>query len=65
MEDPRHAPDLLDAGVVKVVPRRSSTPRRVKKHGIAHDAGLVLHYLKTGGPRVLAGKIVSRLSHRR
>jgi hypothetical protein len=65
VETSHHAPDLLASGVVKAMPRQRSTPRLVKKHGLRHDVGLVVHYLRTGGPRVLAGKVVSRLTRRR
>jgi GT2 family glycosyltransferase/glycosyltransferase involved in cell wall biosynthesis len=64
MEDPRHAADLLANGSVKAAPARSGRPRRVKKHGFVHDAGLVVHYMRTGGPTVLLRKVRSRLGRR-
>lgn len=63
--NPRHAPDLVKSGVVTV---GSAASRRLAirrpKHGIRHDAGLLLHYLRTGGPRVVVKKVQSRLRRR-
>jgi GT2 family glycosyltransferase/glycosyltransferase involved in cell wall biosynthesis len=60
---PQHAPDLVASGVVSAGtaggPRRPAV--RKKKHGLRHDAGLVVHYLRTGGPRVVVKKVKSRL----
>jgi hypothetical protein len=61
---PRHAPDLVESGVVTA---GSGAPRRPlvrhRKHGLRHDVGLVVHYLRTGGPRVVLKKVRSRLRH--
>lgn len=59
---PRHAPDLVESGVVTAgsgAPRRPLVRRR--KHGLRHDATLLVHYLRTGGPRVVVKKVQSRL----
>jgi hypothetical protein len=63
--NPRHAADLVESGVVTAgtgAPRRALVRRR--KHGLRHDAGLVVHYLRTGGPRVVLKKVRSRLRRR-
>jgi hypothetical protein len=64
--NPRHAPDLVERGVVMA---GSSSPRRPlvrrRKHGLRHDAGLVVHYLRIGGPRVVLKKVQSRLKRLR
>jgi len=60
--NPRHAPDLISSGVVD--PAASAVRRplvRRRKHGLRHDAELLVHYLRTGGPRVVAKKVQSRL----
>jgi hypothetical protein len=61
--NPQHAPDLVARGVVSAV--SDSSPRRTvvrrKKHGLRHDAGLFVHYLRTGGVQVVAKKIRSRI----
>jgi hypothetical protein len=64
--DPRHAPDLVASGVVTAgtgAPSRTLVRRR--KHGLRHDASLVVHYLRAGGPRVVLKKMQSRLRRRR
>jgi glycosyltransferase involved in cell wall biosynthesis len=62
--DPRHAADLVARGLVgQGAPVRRTTTRR-KKHGIRHDVGLFFHYLRNGGPAVVAKKIRSRLGRR-
>jgi hypothetical protein len=64
--DPRHAQDLVESGVVTAgsgIVRRPLVRRR--KHGLRHDAGLVVHYLRTGGPRVVVKKVQSRLRRRK
>ncbi|WP_104088500.1 glycosyltransferase [Cryobacterium sp. N19] len=63
---PQHAPDLIESGVVSAgsgIKRRPLVRRR--KHGLRHDAGLLVHYLKTGGPRVVVKKVQSRLRRRK
>ncbi|WP_374007744.1 glycosyltransferase [Leifsonia sp. LS-T14] len=62
--EPQHAPDLVASGVVSGsgVPKR--VHKRVKKSGIRHDLGLVAHYLRNGGPRVVFRKIQRRLGRR-
>ena len=56
--NPRRAPDRgeLPTRVNLIRPRR-----RVKHSGIRHDLRLIAFYLKSGGPRVVARKIVSRV----
>ena len=64
--DPRHAPDLIESGVVAAgngVVRRTFVRR--PKHGIRHDIGLLVHYLRAGGPRVVVKKVQSRLRRRK
>ena len=63
---PRHAPDLVESGVVTAagVHARRGPFIRHKKHGLRHDVGLLVHYLKTGGPRVVVKKVRSRLKRR-
>ena len=64
--EPRHAPDLVESGVVKAGSGTARRPPvRRRKHGLRHDAGLLVHYLRTGGPRVVIKKIQSRLRHLR
>lgn len=61
--DARHAGDNRHlgsgTGLAAVRPRQ-----RVKPSGLRHDIGLLTHYLKTGGPRVVAQRIRSRLRRR-
>lgn len=38
--------------------------QRVKPSGVRHDVGLVVHYLKEGGPRVVVQRVRSRLRRR-
>ncbi len=45
-----------------VVPRVRS---RLKRSGLRHDAGLVVHYLRHGGPGLVARKVRGRLRRRR
>jgi GT2 family glycosyltransferase/glycosyltransferase involved in cell wall biosynthesis len=56
---PRPSADrAVDGGA----PGRADRPRRRRRRsGIRHDAGLVVHYLRNGGPRVVAAKIARRL----
>ncbi|HEY9423187.1 MAG TPA: glycosyltransferase family 4 protein, partial [Microterricola sp.] len=64
---PQHAPDLVASGAVTAGSTggaRKPVVRR-KKHGIRHDAGLFVHYLKNGGPKVVVKKVQSRLRRRR
>jgi len=39
--------------------------KRVRPSGLRHDAGLVIFYLKNGGPRLVLGKIQRRLGRSR
>ncbi|TFB74338.1 glycosyltransferase [Cryobacterium glaciale] len=64
--DPRHAPDLIESGVVTAGSGLARRPLvRLRKHGLRHDAGLLVHYLRTGGPRVVLKKVQSRLRRRK
>jgi hypothetical protein len=59
---PRHAPDLVESGVVTAGVGIARKPLiRKRKHGLRHDAGLLVHYLRAGGPRVVVKKVASRL----
>ena len=59
--DPRPARDRTGAGVpLSAVPR----PRRQSQTGLRHNAGLVVLYMRNGGPLLVARKIRSRLSRR-
>nr|WP_104130350.1 glycosyltransferase [Cryobacterium sp. N21] len=59
---PHHAPDLLVSGVVSATNQAVRSPLiRRRKHGLRHDVDLLLHYLRTGGPRVVVKKVQSRL----
>lgn len=63
---PAHAPDLVASGIVgsgEIAGRRRQLVRR-KKHGLRHDLGLFVHYLRAGGPRVVIKKVRSRIRHR-
>lgn len=42
----------------------SQRRRRVKRSGLKHDAGLVVFYLRNGGPQLVVRKIRSRLGRR-
>jgi GT2 family glycosyltransferase len=59
----RHAQDnrglALTGGATDVRPRQ-----RQKRSGVRHDARLLVHYLRNGGPRVVVNKIKSRLRRR-
>jgi glycosyltransferase involved in cell wall biosynthesis len=62
----QHAPDLVASGVVSASAGAKRRPvTRRKKHGLRHDAGLVVHYMRTGGPRVVVKKVKSRLNRLR
>lgn len=62
---PRRARDLAGSdGATGGPVRTRKTPPR-KRHGILHDVDLAVHYLRTGGPRVLASKVQSRLRLKR
>ncbi|MBN9632906.1 MAG: glycosyltransferase [Actinobacteria bacterium] len=64
--DPRHAPDLVARGIVTQNQQARFRPVvRSKKHGLRHDAGLVVHYLRVGGPRLVIEKVQRRLGRRR
>lgn len=56
---PAHAPDLIASGTVRPAVAKRSPVR--KRHGLRHDAGLVAHYLRNGGPKVVVAKVKSRL----
>ncbi|GAB3126799.1 glycosyltransferase [Glaciibacter psychrotolerans] len=61
--DPQHAADLIESGAVTAGSTggaRRPIARR-KKHGLRHDAGLLVHYLKNGGPKVVIKKVQSRI----
>ena len=63
---PFHAADLVASGVVGAGEFSSRRPPvRRKKHGLRHDAGLFVHYLRNGGPGVVLKKIKSRIRHTR
>jgi glycosyltransferase involved in cell wall biosynthesis len=66
VRDPRHAPDLIERGIVSDSAAfvRSGRPTRVKKHGLRHDIGLVAHYMRNGGPTLVVKKVQSRLRRR-
>lgn len=44
--------------------KERSRPKRVRRSGVRHDAGLVVHYMRTAGPRVVLSKIARRLRQR-
>ncbi|WP_314146554.1 glycosyltransferase [uncultured Leifsonia sp.] len=58
---PHHAADLVADGTFQPGYVPSSKPPRRKKHGIRHDAELVVHYLRNGGPQVVVRKVKNRL----
>ncbi|WP_348786822.1 glycosyltransferase [Leifsonia sp. NPDC080035] len=58
---PHHAADLVADGTFQAGFVPSSKPPRRKKHGIRHDAELVVHYLRNGGPQVVVRKVKNRL----
>lgn len=63
---PAHAADLVAGGVVGAGEFSSRRPVvRRKKHGLRHDAGLFVHYLRNGGPGVVLKKVKSRIRHTR
>ncbi len=52
-ESPRRARDLAGSATsVGAATRKRTMPPR-KRHGLLHDMDLAVHYLRTGGPRVL------------
>lgn len=59
--DARHAPDLVERGVVSVDRPASGARTRRKRHGVRHDVGLFFHYLQNGGPKVVVKKVTSRI----
>lgn len=58
--DAHHARDNQHVLVGAAPANRSR--KRVKRSGLLHDAGLVLHYFKNGGPTVVFHKIRNRLT---
>jgi len=58
---PRRAPDLVDPelGPRLARARRAAAPPR--STGLRHDTGLVIEHLRTGGPRLLVQRIISRV----
>ncbi|TFC27634.1 glycosyltransferase [Cryobacterium sp. TMT2-18-3] len=59
---PAHAADLVASGVVGAGDLSSRRPAvRRKKHGLRHDAGLFVHYLRNGGLGVVLKKVKSRI----
>jgi len=64
--NPQHSPDLIESGLVSAEGSRKTRGSliRRKKHGLRHDVGLLAHYLRTGGPRVVLKKVRSRLKRR-
>jgi len=62
VEEPRAARDRATSvpGAKGTLP--GSRPRkRLKKHGLRHDARLIVHYMRNGGPQVVIAKIRRRL----
>lgn len=59
---PHHAPDLA-AGLA--AGREPRVRRNRKRYGLRHDLGLVLFYLRNGGPTVLIAKVQRRLRRSR
>jgi glycosyltransferase involved in cell wall biosynthesis len=55
VREPRHAGDRTTT-----LPKRASTRRR-RRSGLGYDLRQTLHYLRHGGPRVVAEKISRRL----
>ncbi|MFT4285232.1 MAG: glycosyltransferase [Protaetiibacter sp.] len=55
VREPRHAGDRAST-----LPKRSAPPRR-RRSGLAHDLRRAAHYLRNGGPRVVAEKVARRL----
>jgi GT2 family glycosyltransferase len=62
VDDAHPAADRVAAGGAI---RKASRPVRPKRSGFRHDAGLVVHYLRTGGVVVVLSKIRRRLAARR
>lgn len=63
---PSHAADLVASGTVRAssaASERKVAPR-TRKHGIRHDVSLFVHYMRNGGPQVVAKKVKSRLGRR-
>ncbi|MCS5496250.1 glycosyltransferase [Cnuibacter physcomitrellae] len=73
--EPRRAPDLAFRAGLPDLPgaRRGAarTPEErfqaisARRHGLSRDLALARHYLTTGGISSLAGKVQSRITHRR
>ncbi|MGN6428687.1 MAG: glycosyltransferase [Leifsonia sp.] len=61
VDHPHHAADLVEDGRFKHEYVPGALPPRRAKHGLRRDAELVLHYMRNGGPRVVASKVKSRL----
>jgi GT2 family glycosyltransferase/glycosyltransferase involved in cell wall biosynthesis len=65
VDEPHHAADLVADGTFQAGFVPSSRPQRRKKHGLRHDAELVVHYLRNGGPQVVVRKVQNRLRRKR
>jgi GT2 family glycosyltransferase/glycosyltransferase involved in cell wall biosynthesis len=58
---PRPAQDRIASGAASGSSKSRPASARRKRHGIRHDAGLVVHYLRNGGPALVWKKVRSRL----
>jgi len=65
VDAPHHAADLIENGAFAPGFVPSSSPARQKKHGLRHDVGLVVHYLRNGGPTVVLRKVQRRIRRTR
>ena len=64
LREPRHAADRSgDAGGAPAVDS-AALRRRIRPHGYRHDATLIVHYLKNGGPLLVVKKVGNRLRRR-
>ena len=63
---PHYAADRVAGGQLNsgTSPDRRRPRRRMKKHGVRHDLGLVVFYFRNGGLPVIARKIKNRLGRR-
>lgn len=61
-ESPSHAADLLQSGAVRPAEAKKARSRPARKRtGLRHDAGLVVHYMREGGVKVVAAKARDRV----
>ena len=63
--DPQPARDRIGSEGAGVRRKGSRPPRGRTPHGLRHDLGLVVHYLRNGGVALVARKVKSRIRGRR